>query len=58
MTWTNNEVVPHTVTADDGSFSSGDLSKGDTFTHTFETAGTVTYHCELHTNMKAEVIVS
>ncbi|MGI8485727.1 MAG: cupredoxin domain-containing protein, partial [Thermomicrobiales bacterium] len=58
VTWTNNEVIPHTVTADDGSFSSDNLSKGDTFTQTFETAGTITYHCELHMNMKAEVVVS
>ena len=55
--WTNNEIIPHTVTADDGSFTSDTLSKGDTFSHTFKTAGTVKYHCTYHTNMIAEVIV-
>lgn len=55
--WTNNEIIPHTVTADDGSFTSDTLSKGDTFSHTFTAVGTVAYHCTYHTNMKADVIV-
>jgi len=55
--WTNNEIIPHTVTADDGSFTSDTLNKGDTFSHTFTAAGTVAYHCTYHTNMKADVIV-
>ncbi len=55
--WTNNEIIPHTVTADDGSFTSDTLSKSDTFSHTFTAVGTVAYHCTYHTNMKADVIV-
>ena len=46
--WTNNDSVPHTVTADDGSFDSGSLSTGQTFSHTFDDAGTFTYFCEIH----------
>ncbi len=57
VVWTNNEIIPHTVTADDGSFTSDTLSKGDTFSHTFTAAGTIKYHCTYHTNMIAEVIV-
>jgi plastocyanin len=55
--WTNDGPSTHTVTADDGSFESGDLSAGKTFSHTFQTAGTFTYHCSIHPFMTAEVIV-
>jgi len=57
VTWTNNGSSAHTVTADDGSFDSGDLSQGKTYSHTFDTAGTFAYHCSIHPNMKAEVVV-
>jgi plastocyanin len=55
--WTNDGPSTHTVTADDGSFESGDLSAGKTFSHMFQTAGTFTYHCSIHPFMTAEVIV-
>ena len=45
VTWTNNDSASHTVTADDGSFKSGTLGKGETFSQTFATAGTFAYHC-------------
>jgi plastocyanin len=57
VTWTNNGPSTHTVTADDGSFDSGDLSVGKTFSHTFQTAGTFGYHCTIHPFMTATVIV-
>ncbi len=56
VTWTNNGPSTHTVTADDGSFASGNLL-GDTFSHTFQTAGTFTYHCSLNRFMTGTVIV-
>jgi tyrosinase len=58
VTWTNNGVLPHTVTADDGSFDSGQLDSGATFSQTFSTAGTFAYHCEFHDEMVATVMVS
>jgi len=48
VTWTNNSGLTHTVTADDGSFDSGSVAPGQTFSHTFSTAGTVEYHCSFH----------
>jgi LPXTG-motif cell wall-anchored protein len=48
ITWTNNGTSLHTATADDSSFDSGTLNAGDTFTHTFNTPGTIPYHCEFH----------
>jgi len=57
VTWTNNGPSTHTATADDGSFDSGNLAQGKTFSHTFQTAGTFSYHCTIHPFMKAEVVV-
>ena len=57
VTWTNNDSTGHTVTADDGSFKSGTLAPGATFSQTFAAAGTFAYHCSIHSSMKAAVIV-
>ncbi len=57
VTWTNNDAATHTVTADDGSFDSGNIAQGATYSKTFTTAGTYNYHCSIHTSMTAKVIV-
>ncbi len=57
VTWTNDGPSAHTVTADDGSFDSGQLQKGKTFSQTFDSTGTFSYHCSIHPSMKAQVIV-
>ena len=58
VTWTNKDSAPHTVTSDSGSeLASQSLSKGQTYSHTFSQAGTYSYHCSIHTGMKAKVIV-
>lgn len=48
VVWVNNGQMPHTVTADDGSFDSGTLNAGATYSHTFTAAGTYSYHCSFH----------
>ena len=48
VTWTNEGESPHTVTASDGSFDSGNLDPGDTFSHTFDQAGEFSYVCQYH----------
>ena len=58
VTWTNNDNVSHTVTADNGSFASSILKKGETYSHQFSSAGTYPYHCEIHPSMKASVVVN
>jgi plastocyanin len=58
VTWRFADSATHTVTADDGSFDSGGHSSGETFDHTFETAGTFSYHCTIHGSMKGTVAVS
>jgi plastocyanin len=56
--WDSNGQT-HTVTSDDGStFNSGQKSSG-TFEHTFTTAGTFPYHCQIHpTIMKGTITVT
>ena len=56
--WTNADDRDHTVTAKDGSFKSGNLSKGDTFSHQFTKSGKFNYACSYHPRMKAVVVVS
>ena len=52
VTWTNGTTdTPHTVTADGGSFDSGNLDPGLSYTHTFTTPGTFPYHCQYHQNL-------
>lgn len=57
ITWLNKDSAMHIVVADDGSFDSSYLTAGQTFSHTFMTAGTYTYHCGIHQTMKGTIIV-
>ena len=57
VTWVNTDDAPHTVTASDGSFNSGNLNGGQSWSHTFTTPGTYPYYCSYHPWMKGTVIV-
>jgi plastocyanin len=50
--------VSHTITADNGSWDSGSLGKGQSFSQVFTQAGTFTYHCAVHPSMKGTVVVT
>lgn len=57
VVWTNMDSAVHTVTSDSGSeLASSSLGNGQTYSHTFNTAGTFNYHCAIHPMMKATVI--
>ena len=58
VTWMNSGAAPHTVTADEGAFDSDRLAPGASFSQTFDTAGTFTYHCEIHPQMTGTVVVT
>lgn len=63
VTWTNNDTAPHTVTSTqggvaNGTFESGNLNSGSSFTFTFDTPGTYTYICKYHPSMKGTIIVT
>lgn len=57
MTWTNKDSAPHTVTWDNGGQSSGTLKTGESYSFTFNTAGTFSYHCAFHPSMHGKIIV-
>jgi len=58
VTWRNDGPSTHTVTADDGSFDSGNLAAGTTFPQTFAQSGLFKYHCSIHTSMQGTVFVA
>src|SRR3954452_7158765 len=58
ITWTNQDIAPHTATASDGSFDTGSLSQGKSGSHTFTKAGTFPYICSIHPTMKGTVTVA
>ena len=58
VTWTQDDSVPHTIVSDTGLFTSPNLSKGDTYSFTFTTPGTYTYHCSIHPGMTGTIIVN
>ena len=56
--WINRDSTSHTVTANKkGSFDSGRLGPGKSYTHTFKSAGKKRYHCNIHPDMRASVVV-
>ncbi|MEN9936525.1 MAG: hypothetical protein RLZZ387_3104 [Chloroflexota bacterium] len=57
VTWTNGDTVPHTATATDTSFDSGRLNNGQSFSFTFDKAGTFDYVCAFHDTMMGKVEV-
>jgi plastocyanin len=58
ITWTNQDSTAHTVTLDDKSVDSGNVEANATYSHAFTQAGTFTYHCAIHQQMKGAVTVS
>jgi plastocyanin len=57
--WEHQDAgVTHTVTADRGEFRSGELHRGDQFSHVFPTAGSFAYHCAIHPDMRGTVRVT
>jgi plastocyanin len=56
--WTNMGPAPHSSTSDTSIWDSGLLGVGQSFSFTFNTAGTYPYHCSLHPFMHGSVIVT
>lgn len=57
VTWRNDGPSAHTATADDTSFSTGILKKGESRTATFNQVGSIDYICTLHPQMTGTVEV-
>lgn len=60
VTWVNCEgatVDPHTATADAGTWDSGSLASGATYSRRFEAAGANPYFCRPHPFMRGTILV-
>jgi plastocyanin len=57
VTWQNEGDAPHTATADDDSFDTGNVESGKLQSENFKTAGTFSYICTIHPEMTGTVEV-
>ena len=54
--WANTDLTPHTATAQ-GTFDSGAINAGASWSHIFSQPGTFSYVCTFHPEMKGVVVV-
>lgn len=60
VTWTNKDTSRHDVMPDDEGADAARsqlLAKGESYSYTFNTVGTFSYHCTPHPYMKASITV-
>lgn len=57
VVWVNKDLFPHTATAQDRSFDSGEVAPEKSWTLTIARTGTFAYVCTLHPTMKGTLIV-
>ncbi len=56
VTWINEDSATHTVTGN--AFITEILNQGQTFSYTFDEAGTFDYWCKIHPSMRGKVVVT
>lgn len=57
VVWANEDFVPHTATAQGGTFDSGNLDAKGEWRWVAGAPGSYAYVCTLHPTMKGEVVV-
>ena len=57
VTWVNKDSVTHVLTDDAGTWGSGQLAPGKSYSYKFTKAGTFPYHCTIHPSMTGQVTV-
>ena len=57
VTWSFPDPMAHTTTSNQGFWDSGAKSGGQTFAHTFGSAGRYGYRCTIHPSMTGAVLV-
>jgi plastocyanin len=57
VVWTNKDFFPHTVTAEDRSFDSGEIATNRSWRFKARNKGTYPYVCTLHPTMKGSLVV-
>lgn len=57
ISWVNQDIVPHTVTAGDGEWDSGEMPPGETFTWVAKGSGSNRYICRYHPTMSGNLLM-
>jgi plastocyanin len=57
VVWANKDFFPHTVTAQDRSFDSGEIASNRSWKFTARKKGVFRYVCTLHPTMKGSLVV-
>jgi plastocyanin len=57
VTWTNEDEIYHSITAENAVFNQALDRKGKKFSFTFNKPGTYTYYCERHEHMRGAIEV-
>jgi len=57
VVWSQQSAMPHVVKSGTGSFDSGILQPGQSYSLTFNEAGTYDYFCSLHPSMQGRIVV-
>ena len=57
VTWINADLAPHTATANDMSFDTGELKQNESGSITFTSDQTISYFCKYHPMMKASLML-
>lgn len=55
--WKNEDVVPHTATARNKSFDSGNIDPGGSWSYVANKKGTFPYVCAYHPNSRGRLVV-
>ena len=58
VVFVNEDGAPHTATADNGSFDTGNLRRGQEASLSFSAGGTFSYFCAVHPRMKGSITVN
>lgn len=59
ISWRNADSITHSIAADNGSFSTGNIAPGATSAPiTMGTAGSFPYHCQIHPTMVGSLTVN
>jgi plastocyanin len=55
VVWENKDLVPHTVSADNGAFDSGQIDSGKSYKTKIKKRGRIAYKCKFHPTMTAQL---
>ena len=58
VVWVNKDIVPHTVTAEDGSWDSGRIDSGGAWTMVVTDDLSESYYCRYHPSMTGRIEVT